>query len=114
MTRFFKEEFTGLAQFLQRNANETIIVLAAALFLSLRPLSCYQERRFQHFSFLCCLPDIGDPDRLTEKPSQFRIEYRQSADLVEICPGNLPDIRRGALCSFIRPFSAKILQAGAL
>ena len=32
MTRFFKEEFTGLAQFLKRDANETIIILAAALF----------------------------------------------------------------------------------
>ena len=35
MTRFFKEEIAGLAQFLQRYAGETIIVLAATLFLTL-------------------------------------------------------------------------------
>jgi len=35
LIRFFKEEFTGLGKFLKNNASETIVILTAALFISL-------------------------------------------------------------------------------
>ena len=114
MTRFFKEEFTGLAQFLQRYANETIIVLAAALFLSLDRYHVIKNGDFSTFLFYAAFPILTILIVLRKNPLNFGLNIGSPRIWLKYVLVTCLISAARALCSFIRPFSAKILQAGAL
>ena len=71
MLRFLKEEFAGLGQFLKRNANETIIVLAAALFLSLDRYHTIKNGDFSTFLFYAAFPILVILIVLRKNPLNF-------------------------------------------
>jgi hypothetical protein len=56
MTRFLKEEFTGLGQFLKNYATETVIMFSAALFISLDHYHVIKNGDFSTFLFYAVFP----------------------------------------------------------
>ena len=71
MTKFFKEEIAGLAQFLQRYADETIIVLAATLFLTLDRYHVINNGDFSTFLFYAAFPILTILIVLRKNPLNF-------------------------------------------
>ena len=56
MTRFLREEFTGLGQFLKQYATETVVMFAATLFLSLDHYHVIKNGDFSTFLFYAVFP----------------------------------------------------------
>jgi CAAX amino terminal protease family. len=75
MTRFFKEEIAGLAQFLQRYAGETIIVLAATLFLTLDRYHVIKNGDFSTFLFYAAFPILTILIVLRRNPLNFGLNF---------------------------------------
>ena len=71
MTRFFKEEFSGLGHFLKQYFTETIIVLTAALFISLDRYHVIKNGDFSTFLFYAVFPILVILIVLRKNPLNF-------------------------------------------
>ena len=71
MLKFIKEEFSGLVQFLKQNTTETVIVLSAALFLSLDHYHVIMNGDFSTFLFNAAFPILVILIILRKNPFNF-------------------------------------------
>jgi membrane protease YdiL (CAAX protease family) len=71
MLRFFQEEFTGLFQFLKRNAGETIVILTATLFISLDRYHVIGNGDLSTFLFYMAFPILVVLLVLRKNPLNF-------------------------------------------
>ena len=71
MLKFIKEEFSGLVQFLKQNTTETVIVLSAALFLSLDHYHVIMSGDFSTFLFNAAFPILVILIILRKNPFNF-------------------------------------------